>query len=72
MLVGTGVTWGDTPLAVTGDARITGILTVGTGSITLDPDTGEGGTITAGTIQQADGAKLSDKASIGMVLALGG
>ncbi len=72
LLVGTGVTWGDTPLAVTGDARITGILTVGTGSITLDPDTGEGGTITAGTIQQADGAKLSDKASIGMVLALGG
>ena len=83
LLVGTGVTWDDTPLAVDGDARVTGILTVGTGSITLDPTNdvvtvGTGitlnantGVIQADTIEQSDGVKLSDKASIGMVLALG-
>ena len=69
LLVGTGVTYSPTELVVGGDGRITGVLTVGTGSITLDPSTD---TITAAVIEQTDGVKLSDKASIGMVLALGG
>ena len=68
LLVGTGVTYGPTELVVDGDGRVTGVLTVGTGSITLDPSTD---TITAAVIEQTDGVKLSDKASIGMVLALG-
>ena len=68
LLVGTGVTYSPTELVVGGDGRITGVLTVGTGSITLDPSTD---TITAAVIEQTDGVKLSDKASIGMVLALG-
>ena len=67
LLVGTGVTYSPTELVVGGDGRITGVLTIGTGSITLDPSTD---TITAAVIEQTDGVKLSDKASIGMVLAL--
>ena len=67
LLVGTGVTYSPTELVVDGDGRVTGVLTVGTGSITLDPSTD---TITAAVIEQTDGVKLSDKASIGMVLAL--
>ena len=82
LLVGTGVTWAPTEFVVDGDARVTGILTVGTGSITLDPTNdivtvGTGitlnattGAIQAETVEQSDGVKLSDKASIGMVLAL--
>ena len=34
--VGAGTTWGE-DLVVTGNARVTGILTIGTGSIVLDP-----------------------------------
>ena len=36
MHVGSATTWGEN-LVVTGNARVTGILTIGTGSITLDP-----------------------------------
>ena len=68
---------------VTSDARITGILTVGSGSITLDGDNnnvnigtgvtiyGATGIVSAITLQDSAGAKLSEKASIGLAIALG-
>jgi hypothetical protein len=70
-------------LFVTSDARITGILTVGSGSITLDGDNnnvnigtgvtiyGAVGVVSAVTVQDSGGAKLADKASIGLAIALG-
>ncbi len=36
LLVGTGVTWAPTELVVDGDARVVGVLTVGSGSVTID------------------------------------
>ena len=60
-----------------------GILTVGDSSITLDGDNnnvnigvgvtiyGNTGIVSAVTLQDSAGAKLSDKASIGLAIALG-
>ncbi len=71
-------------LVVTGNARVTGILTIGTSSITLDGSNndltigtgvtvyGNTGIVSAVTIQQSDGATLGTKASIGLAIALGG
>ena len=70
-------------LFVLNDARVLGILTVGSGSITLDGDNnnvnigvgvtiyGTSGIVSAVTLQDSAGAKLSDKASIGLAIALG-
>ena len=70
-------------LFVLNDARVLGILTVGSGSITLDGDNnnlnvgtgvtiyGATGIVSAITLQDSAGAKLSDKASIGLAIALG-
>ena len=70
-------------LFVLNDARVLGILTVGSGSITLDGDNnnvnigvgvtiyGTAGIVSAVTLQDSAGAKLSDKASIGLAIALG-
>ena len=70
-------------LFVNSDARILGILTVGNSSITLDGDNnnvnigtgvtiyGATGIVSAITLQDSAGAKLSEKASIGLAIALG-
>ena len=70
-------------LFVKNDARILGILTVGDSSITLDGDNnnlnvgtgvtiyGATGIVSAITLQDSAGAKLSEKASIGLAIALG-
>ena len=70
-------------LFVNSDARILGILTVGESSITLDGDNnnvnigtgvtiyGATGIVSAITLQDSAGAKLSEKASIGLAIALG-
>ncbi len=70
-------------LFVLNDARVLGILTVGSGSITLDGDNnnvnigvgvtiyGTAGIVSAVTLQDSAGAKLSEKASIGLAIALG-
>jgi len=70
-------------LFVLNDARVLGILTVGSGSITLDGDNnnvnigvgvtiyGTSGIVSAVTLQDSAGAKLADKASIGLAIALG-
>ena len=69
-------------LFVLNDARVLGILTVGSGSITLDGDNnnvnigvgvtiyGTAGIVSAVTLTDSAGAKLSEKASIGLAIAL--
>ena len=59
---------GTTDLVVNGDARVTGILTVGTGSITIDPNEDK---IQVGKVVLPNGNATTDTNAIAFAIALG-
>ena len=59
---------GTTDLVVNGDARVTGILTVGTGSITIDPNEDK---IQVGKVVLPTGNATTDTDAIAFAIALG-